>query len=160
MRVVLCSWYSLQVSCRYKLAHQDAGSALYSLSAVVDEGEGVGIQLDAVTIDAADGTRSDDVVIEALFFQGIILRQTGLVNEIHCLAHRILDILVIRCESEEELVEHFHMALCLYVKRLFHRAPIYKNRHSTVKDIDFLMSIIDHHPCSPDAGDTDDDASQ
>ena len=27
---------------------KDAGSALYSLSAVVDEGEGVGIQLDAV----------------------------------------------------------------------------------------------------------------
>ena len=63
MRIVFGSRNTLQVSCRYKLAHQDAGSALYSLSAVVDEGEGVGIQLDAVTIDTADGARTNDVVI-------------------------------------------------------------------------------------------------
>ena len=147
MRVILGSRNTLQVSCCYKLAHQDAGSALYSLSAVVDEGEGVGIQLDAVTIDAADGTRTDDVVIEALFFQGIILCQTGLVNEIHCLAHRILDILVIRCESEEELVEHFYITFCLYVKGFIHRGLFHQDWNVAVQHIHFLMGIVNHTPC-------------
>ena len=91
--------------------------------------------------------------------ESVVLGKTRLIDEVHRLLCRVLDVLVVRSKGEEELVEHFHMALGFYIKRLFHRASTHKDRHIAVKDIDLLVGIIDHRPGCPDAGDTDDDAS-
>ena len=73
MRVVLCSRHSSELAGGYQLTHQNACPSLDALSAVVGEGEGIGVELDAVAIDTADGARTYYIIIEAFFLQGIVL---------------------------------------------------------------------------------------
>jgi len=159
MRIVFSPGHSLQLSSGDKLAHQDACASLNALTAIIGKLHLVLVEVDAVTEDAEHGTRTHDIGVKALFLQGVILGKTCLIDEVHCLLRGVLDVLVIRGKGEEELVEHLHMALGFHVKRLFHRASIHKDRHIAVKDIDFLVGIIDHRSRCPDAGDADDDAS-
>ena len=88
--------------------------------------------MDAVTEDAEHGTGSHDIGVKTFLPESVVLGKTRLINEVHRLLCRVLDVLVIRSKCEEELVEHFHMALGFYIKRFFHRASTYKDRHIAV----------------------------
>ena len=57
------------------------------------------------------------------------------------------------------MMEHLDVRLSFYIKRFVHCAPMNKDRHIAVQNIDFLMGIRDHCPGCPNAGDADDDAA-
>lgn len=132
VRVVLRSRYAPQVSCRHKLAYQYACTALYPLTAIIRESQVLLVEFDGVTEDAAYRTRSNDVVVKALFFQGIILRKARLVYEVHGFLDGVVDVLVIWGQREEEVVEHLNMALGFHLKRFVHSSLLYEDGHSAV----------------------------
>lgn len=117
------------------------------------------VEVDTVTKYREYRTRSHDVVIKSLFFQRVVLRQSGLIHQVHRLIHSVADILVIRCQREEKVVEHFYMAFRFHVKRFLHRGPLYQNGYIAVQYIHFLLGICHHHPCRPDARQADEHTS-
>ena len=117
------------------------------------------IEVDAVAEDGEDRTCTHDVRVEAFFLQGIVLCQSRFIYQIHGFLHRIFDVLVIRSKREEEMVEHFNVALCFHIQGLFHGGTLYQYGHVPVQYIHFLLCIRHHAPCRPDAGDADKDAA-
>ena len=57
------------------------------------------------------------------------------------------------------MVEHLYMAFGFHIQGLFHCAAVYKYRHIAIKYIDFLLCIINHCSCCPDAAKRNDHAS-
>ena len=147
------------MTCCDKLTGQNARPTLNSLPAVIGELHFFFIELDAVTEDAENGTRSHDIGIEALLLQSVVLGKACLINEIHGLLHCIFDIFVVRSQCEEEMMEHFYMALSFHIEGFLHRTALYQNRYITVEDVNLLLCIRDHDTGCPDAGDTDNDAA-
>ena len=144
----------------HKLPHQDAAAALDPLPAVVGELHVLGVHPDGVAVDAEHGARTHDVGVEALLLEGVVLREARLVHEVHGLLHRVLDVLVVRGEGEEVMVEHLHVALRLDLQRLFHGAPLDEDRDVAVQDVHFLVRVGHHAPGRKDARHADDDAAE
>ena len=74
MRVVVCTRYTLYLSCCHQLSRQNAGTTFYPLTAIVGELHLVLVKLDTVTEDAEYGTRTHDVGVEAFFLEVSIER--------------------------------------------------------------------------------------
>ena len=157
--VVVRAGYAPELTGGHKLAHKDAAPSLDPLPAVIGELHVLGIDADGVAVDAEDRARSHDVRVEALFLEGVVLRKAGLVHEVHGLLHRVFDVLVIRGEREEVVVEHLDVTLGLHLQRLVHGAPLDEDRDVAVQYVDLLMGIGDHAPGRDDARHADDDAT-
>ena len=140
----------------HQLTHQHGCPALNTLTAIVGERHVLLAELNAVTENTEDGTRSHNIAIETFFLQGIVLGKASLVDEIHGLLHRVLDVLVIRGEGEEVVMEHLDMALGFHVKGLFHRAAVDENGYVAVEHVHFFLRVIDHPLGCPDAAEGDD----
>ena len=145
---------------RHQLPHQDAAPALDPLPAVVGEFHVLRVHPDGVAVDAEHGARSHDIRIEAFLLEGVVLRKACLVHEVHGLLHRVLDVLVIRGEREEIVVEHLHVALRLDLQCLVHGASLHEDRDVAVQDVHFLVCVGDHPAGREDTCYADDDAAQ
>ena len=73
MGIIFRSRHLLQITCCHDFTHEDIGSTLNPLPAIVGKGKRILVQLDTVTENTADGGCSYQIVIEALFLQCIIL---------------------------------------------------------------------------------------
>lgn len=151
MGIVLRPWDSLQRAFRNQLSHENGCSSLYTLSSIIGERHLFPVKLDAVTEYTEHSTGSHDIAIEALFLQRNVLGKSSLVNQVHSLFHRVLDVLVIRCQGKEIMMEHLDMALCLHVQGFFHVAPVHQDWDIAIEDINLLLRIIDHSLGCPDA---------
>ena len=69
VRVVLGTRNTLQIAFCDKLAHQNTGSTLDTLSAIVLEGHILLIELDAVTEDTEYSTGSHDITIKTFLLE-------------------------------------------------------------------------------------------
>ena len=74
MRIILRPRHTLHLSRRHQFAHQDIASSLYPLPTIVGELHLVLVELDAVTEDTEDGTRSHDIAIETFLLEVSIER--------------------------------------------------------------------------------------
>ena len=159
VRVVLRTGNTGKLTGGNQLTGQDARATLNPLATVIGPLHRLLIEIDGVTEDTEDARRTEDIIIKTLLLQGIILGKAGLVNQIHRLIHRILDILVIRGKGEEEVVEQLHMTLRLDIKRLLHRRLLDEDGDGAVKDIHFLMGIINHALRDKKTAQADNDAA-
>ena len=108
MRVVVGTGDTLQTAGCNEFTHQYTAASLDALTAIVGKFHRLGIYLDAVTVDAEYGTCTHDIGIKSLFLQSVILCKTGFIHQIHGFLHRIADILVIRGEGEEVMVDFLY----------------------------------------------------
>lgn len=139
--------------------HEDIGSTLNPLPAIVGKGKRILVQPDTVTENTADGGCSYQIVIESLFLQCIILGKSCLIYEIHGFLHGIADILVIRSQCEEEMMKHLNITLCLYIEGLFHGGLLDKNRDISIQDIYLFLGITYHTSSNDYAAKADDHAA-
>ena len=115
MGVVLRPGYPLELSGGDKLAHQDVASPLDALPSVVGELHLGRIKPDAVAEDGEYGTRTEDVAVEAFLLERVVLCQPRLVHQIHGFLHCIADILVVRRQREEIVVDFLYI-IAKYLK--------------------------------------------
>ena len=160
MGVVVRPGNTFELSCRDKLSGKDACSSLNTLAAIVGELHLLFVEVDAVAEDAEHGTRTHDIGIEAFLLQRVVLGKTCLINQIHGFVHGVFDVLVVRSQGEEIVVEHLHMGLGFHIESLLHGASLDKDGHIAIQHIYFLMGIGHHYLGCPNAGDTDDDTAQ
>ena len=80
MRVVLRPGYTLELSRRNQFAHQDIAAPFDTLPPVVSELHLLLVEGDTVAENRKDGTRSQDVGIEAFLLERIVLRQARFVH--------------------------------------------------------------------------------
>ena len=78
MRIVLCSGYTLELSCRHQFTHQDIAPSLDALPSVVGELHLLLVESHAVTIDGEHRTRTQNVGVETLFLERVVLCQPRL----------------------------------------------------------------------------------
>ena len=119
VRVVLRPRYSFELTCRHQLAHQYIASALDALPSVIGELHIALVEADAVAIDGKHGTRTQDVGVKTFLFEGIVLRQSCFVHQIHRFLHRVFDIFVIRRKSKEVVVDFLYILIQVVVHQLF-----------------------------------------
>jgi len=113
--VVLRARHAPELPGRYQLAHQDVAAPLDALSSVVRELHRTLVEPDAVAEDGEHGARSQYVGVESALFERVVLRQSGFVHQIHRLFHRIADILVIRRQGKEVVVDFLYI-IAKYLK--------------------------------------------
>lgn len=111
MRVVLRAGNPFELSRRHQLAHEDVAPALDTLPAVVGELHLLFVESHAVAENGEYGARSQDVGIEALLFERVVLRQPGLVHQIHGFLHRVTDVFVVRGQREKVVVDFLYIMI-------------------------------------------------
>ena len=108
MRIIIRPGHSLQFAGRHQLTGENGSPSLDALSPVIGKLHFFLVEVDTVTKYREYRTRSHDVVIKSLFFQRVVLRQSGLIHQVHRLIHSVADILVIRCQREEKVVDFLY----------------------------------------------------
>ena len=111
MRVVVRPGNTFELSCRDKFSGKDACSSLDTLASIVGELHLLFVEVDAVAEDAEHGTRTHDIGIEAFLLQRVVLGKTCLINQIHGFVHGVFDVLVVRSQGEEIVVDFLYIMI-------------------------------------------------
>ena len=111
MRVVLRPGYTLELSRRNQFAHQDIAAPFDTLPPVVGKLHLLLVEGDTVAENRKDGTRYQDVRVEAFFLERVVLCQARFVHQVHRFLHRIADVLVIGSEGKEVVVDFLYIMI-------------------------------------------------
>ena len=111
MRVVVRPGNTFELSCRNKLSGEDACTSLYTLATIVGELHLLFVEVDAIAEYAEHSTRTHDIGIKAFLLQSVVLCKTCLINQIHGFVHGVLDVLVIRSQSEKIMVDFLYASI-------------------------------------------------
>jgi len=142
VRILFRTLCALDVPFSHQLTVKYGCTPFDALSSVIDELHVAFIKLDAVGHDVELCRSGDDVVVEAALLERVVLHKTGLVDKVHGLFDVVLDVLFIRCQVEEQLMEAVDVCLdfdieCNLGVRLFgHEGDVPR------KYIDFLPFVL------------------
>lgn len=111
VRVVVRPGYPFQFAGGHQFTGENGSPPLDALAAIVGKLHFLLVEVDTVTEYREYRTRSHDIVVKSLFFQCIVLCQSGLVHQVHRLIHGVADIFVIRCQREKEMMDFLYIMI-------------------------------------------------
>ena len=159
MRIIPGSGNRFNVPRGNHAALQVLGSALDELRSVVGKFPFVFIKLNGVTHDGTHRRRGDDVGVESVLIQSLFLLESRTIRHVHRLADRPLDVVVVRWQIEEVLMEELDMGLGFHREVRFQLGTLCKEGNVTVQYVNLLAFFRHERDAAPDGEPADEGAA-